>query len=185
MLVAASAVVGAAVAVIGLSVWRRQLRGTADFEAAKSVLRGMYSYAEALRAVRNPFMFASEFPPRAESEEANTYERRKVRAAYEQRWRRAQESAAALSGPLLEAKVLWGCAIDRSLEEVKQLRNELLAAVENHLLSLDGELNPTKEERAATRELVFGAWSKADAFEKRLAAALEGMEKTLRVHLKR
>lgn len=184
-IVAGCAVVGAGVAVFGLSVWRRQLRGTSDFETAKSVLRGVYGYADALRNVRNPFMFGSEFPERSENESHEDYERRKMRTAYGQRWIRANEAAAALGGPILEAKVLWGREFDANLNELKQLRNELLAAVENYLMDREGEIKPTAEERKATRQMVFGSWSKDDQFEQRLVKSLEIVEKSLLPYLER
>src|SRR3989304_91489 len=55
-----SLAVAALVAIKGLQTWRRQLKGTADYDLAKRLLKAAYRLRDALQAVRNPFMSSGE-----------------------------------------------------------------------------------------------------------------------------
>ena len=62
VLIGGAAIATASVAVIGLKSWSRELRGRADFEVARGLIRATYKLRDELRASRAPFIRAHEFP---------------------------------------------------------------------------------------------------------------------------
>src|SRR6266853_4932187 len=62
VVVTLAAAVGAVVAAIGLSTWRRQLRGGHSFELARRLLRSANRVRGAISQLRNPFVSPAEFP---------------------------------------------------------------------------------------------------------------------------
>ena len=63
LILAGAGIVATVVATKGLSTWLRQLRGSADFECARSLFKAAYKVRDALQACRSPFIYAGEFPP--------------------------------------------------------------------------------------------------------------------------
>src|SRR5690554_6636426 len=47
------------IGVLGLYTWRRQLRGTSEYEIAKKAILGTYEVQQALQSVRNPMLYLS------------------------------------------------------------------------------------------------------------------------------
>lgn len=63
LLLGGAAVATASVAVAGLKRWRLELRGKADFEAARALARATYKLRDELAICRSPFVRGQEFPP--------------------------------------------------------------------------------------------------------------------------
>ena len=97
--IAAAALVGAAVAVSGLNTWKRQLKGTAEFEAARRLMKGALRVRSKLQAVRSPF-----HP--VEQGEHGAFEG--MKKAFEQRIQAVSEAWVELDTDLLDAEGLWG-----------------------------------------------------------------------------
>jgi len=91
---------GLIIAAIGLSVWKRQLRGTAEYELAKRLMLEVYQLRDALRSVRNPFISASEGN---EDDTEDTWEI----TAYGKRWELVREVLTRFQVTSLEAEVVW------------------------------------------------------------------------------
>ena len=60
--VAGAAALTAWAAVIGLSKWRRELKGTTEFDLAFDLAEATYRLPDELRACRSPLVSGSEFP---------------------------------------------------------------------------------------------------------------------------
>src|SRR4051794_30797021 len=54
-------VTGASVALIGLSAWKRQLRGKENYDLARRLLRAAYSARDAIAMIRSPLITGGEF----------------------------------------------------------------------------------------------------------------------------
>ncbi|GAB7561439.1 hypothetical protein nrt1_56360 [Pseudomonas aeruginosa] len=58
--IAASA--GAITAAIGVNTWRSELKGRAEFDAARGLMRSVYKARQYIASVRSPLIFSHEFP---------------------------------------------------------------------------------------------------------------------------
>lgn len=87
---------------LGLGTWRRQLKGSLDYQLAKDILAATYRAQDAIRIVRSPFFYISLIPMspdrRLEEEHRNLQERLD----------RLEKPWTELRGLQLEAKVVWG-----------------------------------------------------------------------------
>lgn len=132
-----AAVIGACVALRGLSTWNRQLKGGVEYELTRRLLKQTYRLREAIKGVRNPVMWGGEMPSPSE-EEAKDMSREQLRYyglsnAYQKRWDKVTEARADLQTELLEAEVLWGQEIHNRFEPVFKLQHELYVAVHFYL----------------------------------------------------
>src|SRR5258708_31563621 len=120
IVVAGAAVVGAAVAVLGLNTWNRQLKGGAEYELARRLLKVTYRLRDAIKSVRHPVMWAAEMPAPPEDKAANmSHEERSYYGSsrtYQVRWQRVADVRTDLQTELLEAEVLWGTDFGRQFE---------------------------------------------------------------------
>jgi hypothetical protein len=57
-----AAIVTANVAVKGLQSWSKELKGKADFEVARNLIRAAYKLRDELSYCRNPWISLNEFP---------------------------------------------------------------------------------------------------------------------------
>jgi hypothetical protein len=57
-----SAASAAVFAYLGLSAWRRELKGKSEYELAKEVLKSVYKVREAFKHVRRPGIYQYEYP---------------------------------------------------------------------------------------------------------------------------
>src|SRR5260221_5644218 len=90
LMVLIAAVIGSYVALMGLSTWKRQLKGHTDHELARRILVSLYKYRDAINGVRHPMMTNNEFsdPPESERQTMNSAQIRfyGLSRAYQNRW---------------------------------------------------------------------------------------------------
>src|SRR4051812_47421939 len=108
----AVAMIGAFCAIKGLSTWNRQIKGTAEYELARRLLRCAYRLREAIKSVRNPLMLVEEMPSPPNDDApfmGNEYRRfYGLSKGYQNRWDKVVEVESELRAELVEAEVLWG-----------------------------------------------------------------------------
>lgn len=51
---------GAMIAVVGVNAWKKQLKGSTEYELAKRYLKSVYKIRDAIKYVRNPFISIDE-----------------------------------------------------------------------------------------------------------------------------
>ena len=60
-------IVGAATTILfaflGYGKWKKELKGKAKYELARSSLKALYSFRDGFKGLRNPFTFSGELPP--------------------------------------------------------------------------------------------------------------------------
>ncbi len=119
LLTSVAAITAAIVAVLGLHVWKKQLKGKVEYELARRVLREAFNVRDAIRYVRNPFQMGGEID-RAVKEAGIDLDPRssEFRAKSEAPFIKAV-GMSKLEVELLEAEVSWG---DEILNRVKRLR---------------------------------------------------------------
>ena len=132
LLIGAAAVTTAAIAVYGVNRWRSELRGRAEFQTARELLRATYQVREKIRSVRAPFIAAQEFPEGYSPIERHS----EVKPAdawaqvYRSRWKPLENALVELEAQQLEAEVLWGAAIREKSDNLLSCANELFVAIE-------------------------------------------------------
>ena len=99
----------------GLLTWKKQMKGTKEFETAYNLNYSILKLREALKQVRHPAIWPSEsakaikfarekYPEKSDSElekDAHAY-------VYEMRWEQISKASTEMESHLLAAEVLWG-----------------------------------------------------------------------------
>ncbi|HYU47327.1 MAG TPA: hypothetical protein VEK84_14245 [Terriglobales bacterium] len=163
------------IGVIGLTTWRRQLRGTSAYDVAKRAVLLTYQLRDAMQAVRNPMLYL-----RKEEVEVGRRLEEEQRI-YDERKRRLQEKWAELRTLSLEARVIWGEEAEACFTLVEKLVRELLAEIWLHFWLKGAYAGPgaavdnNPERVAANDKIVYGA-SDDDEFSKRIDVAVDQVE---------
>ncbi len=106
---------GLIIAGLGLATWKKQIKGSKEFEAAHNLHFAMLKLREAIKHVRNPAIWPSESQravkfikeknPEKSDEELKKNEHAYV---YEMRWQKITDAYTEAESYLLEAEALWG-----------------------------------------------------------------------------
>ncbi len=122
-LITASAAVGALIiAIIGLSTWKKQLRGTSEYELAKRLMLEVYQLRDALRSTRNPFLST------AEGDKDDTEDTWEI-TAYGKRWELVREIITHFQVTSLEAEVVWDDTTKQANKDMHKLIGQLNATL--------------------------------------------------------
>lgn len=119
LIVAVAAIVTATAACLGISKWRAEESGKADFDLARRLGKAVYQFRDALVLARRPFVASSEFPegkmPAAGSgrPEADAYVH-----VFNQRLEGVKQSGLEVQALRNEAEALWGKRISEKLGEL-------------------------------------------------------------------
>lgn len=199
VVVAVAAAAAAVAAWWGVSTWRRQLKGKAEYDVALKVLRATYRVRDAIQAMRSPFMSGGEMqsamasegfrqPPPLATASTQAFHVSGLEAGYSVRWGVVSEALADLSVARLEAEAIWGEDAARCLDAVRQCARDLNAATRMYLKRQRNPRGAASEEtfERELEETVFstGAESGDDAFTMRLREAVASMEAFIRPKLK-
>lgn len=191
----AIAVVGVGVAVRGLGTWGRQLRGGAEYDLARRLLKLTYELREEMNRCRRPFMLAQEMPPLPDEgfrvdDEMMTRHRRWA-AGYDARWSRVVQARIALEGALLEAEVLWGEEVRSRCQDFIDVVRQLGRWVVLHVQTEQpGDLGRVRGALEAQLEAMGQMASpmvvgEADPFGDTMRDAIGKFEVLLKPHLRR
>lgn len=191
-----SAAVVAILAALGLNTWKVQLKGTAEYELARRLLRAVLRTRDRVALTRSRFMSAEEmdraFRAAGETRPVDAEEalRRRYELAIDARWRLLVTAASELEAEILEAEVLWGAPYVDAGTELRKLVWRLGNAIEEHLYDQRSKpprgevMSKEREERAVV--LWRGAASgETDAFTGELTAVVSRFETLLRPKLQR
>ena len=177
---AVSAAIGAYVAARGLSTWRHQLAGNAEYELARRFLRAVYKVRDATKS-----LLAPAFTDAAWNEvllEQQTGTRLKTKASIlELRWETINERLSELQVEVLEAEALWG----------SQIIQDHLRPLTKCVLGLKGKIvvrlaacDQSEENPREFKIRVLLQDSDKDLFDERLKQAIEQIESFMRPQLK-
>lgn len=179
----------------GLNTWRKQLKGTAEFELARSLLAQTYQLRDSIHILRTPTV--SE--PQVEKDHADVEEKsilEKSHLAYlrglEKRWAQVQDSSRELELLLIEAESLWGNESRNKFSQLFGLKHTLHSAI-NMYFRAHSMPNGLKQssldlvEQKILYEMIIDHSSEdgPDDFNKRIKAALKPIEHQLRPYLNR
>ncbi len=113
--VLAVSIVGAWVAVSGLSTWKRQLKGQTEYALARRLMTGVLRVRNKLRAVREHGPFED------------------MKNTLGERLQAVDEAWVELETGVLEAEALWGYTAGQMLSKLRQCHGELAAGVLEYL----------------------------------------------------
>jgi hypothetical protein len=188
LILASCAIVGAVVALRGLSTWRHQAKWQVEYNAARQLLRSVYQLREAIESVRAPFMSTGEMTlPPGTAQENMTREREhylRVSNAYDARWERIRSARTEVSTNLLEAEVLWGREIRAAFMDLFNLVQDLSFAISDYLETINPDVRTelSTEERARIRGIMYYG-HRGDSYWPSVVTVIEQIENVLRPHL--
>ncbi len=192
IILALSGVATATIAYVGLSRWRSELRGRADFDAARATAKAAYKLRDVLQGARSPFMSSAEFPEGYENNftSPTPAERAKALAhAYQNRWAPVWEAIQELNALALEAEILWGADARAPIDALRGCALELRIAMQERIEdtargSIAEQANPRRDEDTSAR-LWTGFPRDPNRLDEKIDKAIKDLDQLLRPHLAR
>lgn len=188
----AAAITTAIVAYKGLEKWQAELKGKANFDVARSLIKSIYRLRDEIVYCRSPFIPGSEFPEdyrgglgnHTADEEGQAYAH-----IFSKRWEPVSEAIQGFDAAVLEAEALWGNQIKQSALILRQHVRELQVATEsliNDKYSGGADFKADREFGVSTREKVFASPSATDnTLSNNINSAIEQLENEIQPHLSR
>lgn len=171
------------VAGVGLKAWKRELKGRADFDAARAMARATYGLRDAIGSCRSPFLSGHEFPD-GDMESANAYA-----SLYQTRWRAIGDALVVFDAAVLEAEALWGAEPRESADKLKACVVELSASIDAFIADKRVKGQNFEVDRAfgvRVRSTITGALSdEKNEFSTKIRGTVAGIEGLLKQHLAR
>lgn len=163
------------IGILGLSTWRRQLRGTNEYELAKKILLKTYEVQQALQHVRNPMLFLK----KEEVESGSALEAEQN--IYDKRLQKLYSIWAELQTLRLEAKVVWGEESYNCFNSIKNLIGEMKGAIWMHFWLKGAYAGPgatidKSPERIKANEKIIYYSSEEDEFSIKINKAVKDVE---------
>lgn len=160
---------------LGLFTWRRQLRGTSEYELAKKAVFKAYEVQQALQAVRNPMLYLS----KEEVEAGRRLE--EEQRIYNERMTLLYEKWAELQTIRLEAKVIWSDSAHNCFNEIQQRIGDLRGAIWLHFWMKGAYAGPgarvdNNPERVIENDKVVYFISDDDEFSQKILNSVEKVE---------
>lgn len=180
---------GLLIASIGLYTWKKQIKGTKEFETFYTIHYSVLKLRDAIKHVRNPAIWNEEFAKASEwytkkyPERSGTSEIEENSAAYvyEMRWDEITKASTEVESHLLAAEVLWGDEITNTFKPLKK-------SVSILNISLLQYLKPEFRTRSseALREIVYDSSSedKKDKFSQEVDDSVGQISKILKDKIK-
>ena len=189
VLVGLSAVSAAVFAYLGLTTWRKELKGKAEYQLAKEVLKSVYKVREAFKHVRKFVIYRYEYPEEMLDYHGNLkmeHDYEGTAHVYEKRCEVMAEAFRELEEHHLEAQVEWGSEFQDVIEKLRSCKAEILIAIDQ---MLERKKNPREVEPTSAEERSVlsyrGVDDKHNKFTPQIDEAIIEFEKWLRPHIKR
>lgn len=193
VVIGATAASAAIFAYLGLSAWRKELKGKAEYELAKDVLKSVYRVRDGFSHVRHPAIYQYEYPPEMTNHTGHLDKEHRYQGTlhvYEKRMEVLNKAFQELEEHHLAAQVEWGSEFRTTIKSLRICRGELLEAVRGLLEPMKNPhkeysttLAQTREERSVLYEI--GGDPIHDAFTLQINKAIDEFEKWLRPHIKK
>jgi hypothetical protein len=192
IVLAIAAIITATVAIIGLSTWDRQLRGTAGFEAARALSKSAYKVRDTLQDCRSPLLSSHEFPPEyheGRSKQSSEKEAKGYAFLYTNRWSSVWQAMQEFDANLLEAEALWGQFIRTATDPLRKVVLEVNIAIDSIIVNaasggevFASDIDFGKKMRSTVSAVRTDSKNEINI---KLAAAVQSIDDQLRPHLER
>ena len=190
-----SLVVAGVVAIAGLRTWRRQLKGTTEYELARRVVKAAYRLRDAIDKLRSPLITAAETASALKetgieitAKDPNPHAAQSY-AVYQVRWKPIADAFHDLELEALEAEALWGRTVRDTIMDLRRSVNKLFSALD---LILRQESNPDagildRPTREAFEKIIYRMSEKQedDPYSLDLLNRIAAIEELMKPHLSR
>ena len=184
-----AAIATAHVAINGLQSWSRELKGKADFEVARNLIRTVYKLRDELRHCRSPWVTMGEFPEGYDSTNKNYESEAKAYSyVYSNRWKFVASALQDFESQALESEALWGSEFKPKTDELRQCARNLQVALEADVSNKfnGGEHFKCDPDFAkTTKSEIWATHDDKNALTLKISAAITEIEKHVRPHFKR
>lgn len=192
VLLGGAAVAAATVAVVGLKNWSRELRGKADFDVARGLIRATYKLRDEIRSCRSPFIRAQEFPESYYDPTGKSTPEKKAQAwahVYNNRWQPVWAAIQEFDAQTLEAEALWGSGIREKTDKLRGCVTELSAAIDAVISDKASGGRDFESDREFGRKMGLTASASGgdtnNKLSQEIVKAVTDIEDKIRPHLKR
>ena len=163
------------ISIFGLNTWRKQLKGTSEYESSKKAILLTYEVQQLIQDVRNPMLHL----PREEVESGNRLEAEQK--IYSDRFELLDNKWAQLRTVILESKVIWTNAATESFEDLKRVIGKLRGAIWLHFWMKGAYAGPgttvdDSPERKQQNDKVVYFISDSDDFSTEINKAVQQVE---------
>ncbi|MCP4114405.1 MAG: hypothetical protein GY737_03180 [Desulfobacteraceae bacterium] len=161
--------------ILGLTTWKRQLKGTSEYELAKKAILVTYEVQLAIQAVRNPMLHLS----REEVESGRRIE--EEQRIYDERMKILYQKWAELQTIRLETKVIWSEPAHNCFKEIQDRIGELKGAIWLHFWMKGAYAGPeatvdNSPERVAENNKIIYFISESDDFTTKIEKSVKAVE---------
>jgi hypothetical protein len=161
---------------LGLNTWRRQLKGTNEYELAKNVVLKTYEVQQALQQVRNPMLYLK----KEEVEAGKSLE--EEQRIYDERMQKLFSKWIELQTLRLESKVVWGDEAFNCINSIQKLIGEMKGAIWLHFWLKGAFAGPgatvdKSPERIRENDKIVYYTSDEDEFSIKIEKAVDEVEK--------
>ncbi|MCO7225839.1 hypothetical protein [Pleionea sp. CnH1-48] len=180
----------AGVAIVGLKSWRKENNGKAEFEAAKSLIKAVYSLREELNYCRAPFVTVEELPSEFASHR-NPSAKEEAEAwmhVFKQRWIPVYEAIKEFDACTLEAEALWGENISELTQALRKCVTEVNIAMDTFISDKASGGKDFTTDPELGKEItmkVMNQNAKQNVMTKRIYRCIENLEDYLQPFLNR
>ncbi|MBI5324643.1 MAG: hypothetical protein HZB41_05125 [Ignavibacteriae bacterium] len=190
ILIALAALIGSVVAIAGLTIWRKQLKGKVTFELSRRLLTNTYLLREAIKSVRNPLMYEGKKPPNDspyynDTKGENYYFQL---TGYEIRFKYVDDAKSKLNSDILESEVFWGKDLKNAYDELFKLLNKLSVGIQmflerNNPKSIH-DIQYSKQQLLEEKNIMYKIYDDSkDEFENQVNNSITKIESLIRPHL--
>jgi hypothetical protein len=163
------------IGIVGLTTWRRQLRGTSEYELAKKAILSAYQIQQAIQSVRDPLLYLS-------TEEVEAGRRlEEEQRIYDNRMKLLFSKWAELQAIRLECKVIWSSDGHDCFDGIRKCIGELKAAIWLHFWMKGSYAGPGAEvdsspDRRMNNDKIVYFLSDNDDFSTKISTAIKEIE---------
>jgi len=182
----------ATVAVIGLKSWSRELKGKAEFEVARNLIRATYKLRDELQNCRSPFVSALEFPEGYQGALGKTSAQEEAQAwshVYKKRWEPVWSAIQEFDSHTLEAEALWGKEVRARTDQLRECVKELYVAIDALISDKANRGEHFQSDKEFGRKIRSTVSASRDDEEnelsKKISGAIGAIEGQIRPHLRR
>ena len=160
---------------IGLFTWKRQLKGTSEYELAKKAILKTYQVEQAIQAVRNPMLYLKQ-----EEVEAGNQLQEEHRI-YNERLSYLYEKWSELQTIRLESKVVWSTEAHSAFEDLQKVIAKLKASIWLHFWLKGAYAGPgatvdRNPDRVAENDAIVYFIDEEDDFSKKIKSSIKKIE---------
>lgn len=185
-----AAVTTAYVAYTGIEKWKTELKGKANFDVARTIIKSIYKLRDEIEYCRSPFISAYEFPDWYKGglgSHSNDEEGQAWAHVYSKRWEPVGATIQEFDTATLEAETLWGNNIKEKASALRQAARNLQVSIEAVISDKysGGEDFKDRDFGKSMRANVTASRSSDNELSKTINAAIEELEGEIRPHLAR